>query len=154
MWLKEFLVKTGRLLHIKKLQKSEDSDKGQIDTNRNLSDTLILTEVTRKSERDESLAKLEKLEQGFSDMLGHLEGINSHLKSLPEFVENQRELTSQLIDYIRSSSDKDDCLIEAVKLLPKETAEANKRVIWMFAAIVGVCLVVILTLAGIIISLK
>ena len=87
-------------------------------------------------------------------MLGHLEGINGHLKNLPEFVENQKELTGQLINYIKTSSDKDDRLVEAVKRLPEETAKANKRIMWTFVAIVGICILVILVVAGILTYIK
>ena len=154
MGLKDLLTKTGRFLHISKLQKPVVSGNEQGEDKRSSSEQLISTEIRRKDEQEESLAKLEKLEEGFSNMVSHLEGINGHLKSLPEFVENQKQLTSQLIEHIRSSSEKDDRLIEAVKRLPKETAEANKRIMWIFGAIVGICILVILVVVGIVIYIK
>jgi hypothetical protein len=87
-------------------------------------------------------------------MINQLEDINGHLESLPEFVENQKLLTGKLIDYMRSSSETEQRLIDAVQRMPVETAKANKRVMWIFSLIVGVCLLVILSLAGIIIYFK
>ncbi|MFC1737739.1 hypothetical protein ACFL1G_01660 [Planctomycetota bacterium] len=151
MGLKDLFLKIGRLLHISRPQKQKEPE---TTAEQGSSEQPILSEIARKNTEEESLAKLEKLEEGFNNMLGHLEGINGHLKNLPEFVENQKELTGQLINYIKTSSDKDDRLIEAVNRLPKETAEANRRIMWTFVAIVGICILVILVVAGILIYIK
>jgi hypothetical protein len=153
MAFRNIFMKTGKWLQ-RMGQGKEERAGTAMPYNEGSPETTILTDIARKTERDESLARMEKLEEGFDNMVGQLEDINGHLKSLPEFVENQRRLTNQLIDYIRISSETDQRLIDTMQWLPKETAKASKRVMWMFSLIVGVFLLVILSLAGIIIYLK
>jgi hypothetical protein len=153
MAFKNIFAKTGKWL-----QKIGQGKEGQEETstvyNKSSPEAAIVTEITRKEEHDESLAKMEKLEEGFNNMVNQLEDINGHLESLPGFVENQKLLTNKLIEYIRSSSETEQRLIDAVERMPKETAKANKRVMWIFSLIVGICLLVILSLAGVVIYFK
>ncbi|MHC4131528.1 MAG: hypothetical protein ACYSSP_04355 [Planctomycetota bacterium] len=153
MAFRNIFTKTGKWL-----QRMGQGKEGKASTamlyNEGTAATTIVTDIARKEEREESLARMEKLEEGFDNMINQLEDINGHLQSLPEFVKNQRMLTNQLIDYIRNSSETEQHLIETMKWLPKETAKASKRVMWMFSLIVGLCLLVILSLAGIIIYFK
>ena len=84
-------------------------------------------------------------------MVGHLEGIDRHLESFPEFVENQRLLTQQLLEHIRATSTKDQQLIEAVERLPGETARRTKRLVYLFAAVMGLVIVAFVLLVGLMI---
>ncbi|MHC5073575.1 MAG: p24 family protein [Planctomycetota bacterium] len=153
MAFRNIFTKTGRWLQ-KIGQKKEDLQSTSSLYNEEAAETAIVTDIALKTEQDASLAKLEKLEEDFGNMINQLEDINGHLESLPEFVENQKLLTGKLIDYMRSSSETEQRLIDAVQRMPVETAKANKRVMWIFSLIVGVCLLVILSLAGIIIYFK
>ncbi|MHC4265085.1 MAG: hypothetical protein ACYSUK_04035 [Planctomycetota bacterium] len=153
MAFRNIFTKTGKWLQ--RMGQGKDDTSGTSTLySKNSPETAIVTDITRKAEQDESLARMDKLEEGFDNMINQLEDISGHLQSLPEFVKNQRMLTNHLIDYIRTSSETEQYLIETMQLLPKETAKASKRVMWMFSLIVGVCLLVILSLAGIIIYFK
>jgi hypothetical protein len=153
MAFRNIFTKTGKWLQ-RMGQGKEERARAAIPYNEDSPETTIVTDITRKTEHDESLARMEKLEEGFDNMINQLEDINGHLQSLPEFVKNQRMLTNQLIDYIRTSSDTEQRLIDTMQRLPQETAKASKRVMWMFSLIVGLCLLVILSLAGIMIYFK
>jgi hypothetical protein len=153
MAFRSIFTKTGQWLQ-KIGQKKEKQEGTSSLYNEIAAETAIVTDIALKTEQDASLAKLEKLEEDFSNMINQLEDINGHLESLPGFVENQKLLTGKLIDYIRSNAETEERLIDAVQQMPVETAKANKRVMWMFSLIVGVCLLVILSLAGIIIYFK
>lgn len=86
---------------------------------------------------------VEKLQEGFNRLIGQLEQINDHLgqqlsqhqelmgrvkqlpqllESLPSAVENQKKLTSQLCEQLRTTAAKDQQFIEAVSQIPAETA--------------------------------
>ncbi|MHC4293022.1 MAG: hypothetical protein ACYSTX_01905 [Planctomycetota bacterium] len=153
MAFRNIFTKTGKWLQ-RMGQGKEERARAAIPYNEDSPEATIVTDITRKTEHDESLARMEKLEEGFDNMINQLEDINGHLQSLPEFVKNQRMLTNQLIDYIRTSSDTEQRLIDTMQRLPQETAKASKRVMWMFSLIVGLCLLVILSLAGIMIYFK
>jgi len=152
MAVKDIFSKTGQWFQNLGRKKGEQAESLSA---KNASETTLVADFNRKTaEQEQSLAKLEKLEENFGNMINHLEDINGHLKNLPDFVENQKLLTNQLIEYIKTNSEAEQRLIEAVQQMPNETAKANRRIVWMFAIIVGVCLLVILSLAGIIIYLK
>ena len=86
---------------------------------------------------------MEKLQEGFNKLIDQLEQINDHLsqqltqhqelmgrvkqlpqllESLPSAVENQKSLTTQLLDQLRTTAAKDQQFIEAVGKIPAETA--------------------------------
>jgi ABC-type transporter Mla subunit MlaD len=85
----------------------------------------------------------EKLQEGFNRLIDQLEQINDHLnqqlsqhqelmgrvkelpqvlESLPSAIENQRNLTSQLLEQLRTTAAKDQQFIETVGKIPAETA--------------------------------
>lgn len=85
---------------------------------------------------------VEKLQEGFNKLVDQLEKINGHLneqltqheelmgrvrelpqalESFPEAVENQRVLTTELLNQLRVSASKDQEFIEAVGRIPAET---------------------------------
>jgi len=86
---------------------------------------------------------VEKLQEGFDRLVGQLEQINEHLgqqltqheelmgrvselprllESLPSAVENQKTLTNQLLDQLRTTAAKDRQFVETVGRIPIETA--------------------------------
>ncbi len=86
---------------------------------------------------------VEKLHEGFNRLIGQLEQINEHLneqvvqhqelmgrvkelphllESLPSAVENQKRLTTQLLEQLRSTAAKDQQFLDTVGRIPAETA--------------------------------
>jgi ABC-type transporter Mla subunit MlaD len=86
---------------------------------------------------------VEKLQEGFNRLIDQLQQINDHLseqltqhqelmgrvrqlpqllESLPSAVENQKLLTTQLLDQLRTTAAKDQQFIEAVGKIPAETS--------------------------------
>ncbi len=87
---------------------------------------------------------IEKLQAGFERLIGELSSINEHLRkqvarheelvaridqlpqlveSFPSSVENQKILTEQLIEQLKSNVVKDQQLLSAVDKIPTETAK-------------------------------
>ena len=85
----------------------------------------------------------EKLQEGFNRLIDQLEQINGHLnqqlsqhqelmgrvkqlpqvlESLPSAIENQKNLTSQLLEQLRMTAAKEQQFIETVSQIPAETA--------------------------------
>jgi hypothetical protein len=116
-----------------------------------VSDAQVLAAGVPRSSKEQSLERLERIENGFGNMVGHLEGINKHLQSFPEFVENQKHLTEQLLEHIRSTSAKDRRLIEVIERLPEETARQNKRLMYVISAVMGFVALVFILLVGLVI---
>ena len=100
---------------------------------------VMVNSVTTLDRRE----PVEKLQEGFNRLIGQLEQINDHLseqlsqhqelmgrvkqlpqllESLPSAVENQKNLTSQLLDQLRTTAAKDQQFIETVGQIPAETA--------------------------------
>ncbi len=100
---------------------------------------VVVNSVTTLDRRE----SVEKLQEGFNRLIGQLEQINDHLnqqltqhqelmgrvrqlpqllESLPSAVENQKHLTTQLLDQLRTTAAKDQQFIEAVGKIPAETA--------------------------------
>lgn len=90
---------------------------------------------------------IEKLQDGFNRLVDQLQQINTHLneqltqheelmgrvrelpqalESFPEAVENQKVLTTQLLNQIRSTASKDQEFIDAVSHIPAETARQTE----------------------------
>ncbi|MBN1795073.1 MAG: hypothetical protein JW804_00210 [Sedimentisphaerales bacterium] len=87
---------------------------------------------------------LDKLREGFDKLVDRLQGINEHLnrqaeqhealmerikqlpgllESFPAMVENQKQITEQLLEQLRSSAAKNEQFIDAVDKIPSETAK-------------------------------
>jgi ABC-type transporter Mla subunit MlaD len=100
---------------------------------------VVVSPVTGLERRESA----EKLQEGFNRLIDQLEQINDHLtqqltqhqelmgrvkqlpqllESLPSAVENQKHLTTQLLDQLRTTGAKDQQFIEAVGKIPAETA--------------------------------
>jgi ABC-type transporter Mla subunit MlaD len=95
--------------------------------------------VTSLDRRD----SVEKLQEGFNRLIDQLQQINEHLndqvsqhhelmgrvkqlprllESLPSAVENQKMLTTQLLDQLRSTAAKDQQFLDVVGRIPVETS--------------------------------
>lgn len=106
------------------------------------SDPVVVNTVTSLDHRDPA----EKLHEGINRLVDQLERINEHLncqlsqheelmdrvrelpqalESLPSAVENQKQLTTRLLEQLRSTSLKDQQFIDAVGRIPEETARQN-----------------------------
>jgi hypothetical protein len=93
---------------------------------------------------------LEKLQDGFDKLVNQLQGINEHLnrqadqheelvsriKQLPELLEsipamvtNQKQITEQLLEQLRSAGAKNEQFIDAVEKIPSETARQTDALV-------------------------
>jgi chromosome segregation ATPase len=100
---------------------------------------MVVNSVTTLDRRE----PVEKLQEGFNRLIGQLEQINDHLsqqltqhqelmgrvkqlpqllESLPSAVENQKSLTTQLLEQLRTTAAKDQQFVETVNKIPAETA--------------------------------
>ncbi len=87
---------------------------------------------------------LEKLQVGFNKLVERLQGINEHLnrqvtqhedlmsrieqlpkllENFPAVVENQKQITEQLLEQIKTTAAKEQQFIDAVEKIPSETAK-------------------------------
>jgi chromosome segregation ATPase len=93
---------------------------------------------------------MEKLQEGFNRLIDQLQRINEHLneqvdqhqelmgrvkhlpqvlESLPSAVENQKRLTGQLLEQLRSTAVKDQQFLEVVERIPAETARQTEALV-------------------------
>lgn len=107
------------------------------------SDPIVVNPVTSLDRRE----PLERLQEGFNKLVDQLQQINTHLnhqleqheelmgrvrelpqalESLPAAVENQKTLTTQLLDQLRSTAARDHEFIDAVGQIPAETARQTE----------------------------
>jgi ABC-type transporter Mla subunit MlaD len=98
-------------------------------------------------ERQESL---QKLQEGFDKLVEQLQGINEHLsrqaaqhedlmgrieqlpemlESFPAVVENQKKITEQLLEQLKSTAAKNEQFIDAVEKIPNETAKQTDALV-------------------------
>jgi len=87
---------------------------------------------------------IEKLQAGFNNLVGQLEGINEHLdkqvtqhqelmnridqlpklmENFPSVVENQKQLIEQLVEQVKGSELKQQQFVETIEKIPAETAK-------------------------------
>jgi ABC-type transporter Mla subunit MlaD len=100
---------------------------------------VVVNTITPLDRRE----SVEKLQEGFNRLVDQLQQINEHLgqqlaqheelmgrvkelpqllESLPSAVENQKVLTTQLLEQLRTTAAKDQQFIETVERIPTETA--------------------------------
>ncbi|MEK7994289.1 MAG: hypothetical protein AAB403_10850 [Planctomycetota bacterium] len=110
-------------------------------------DTSVVVRAVPPADRQESL---EKLQQGFDKLIEQLAGINEHLnrqasqheelmsrieqlpqmlESFPSVVENQKQITEQLIEQLRGAAAKNERFVDAVEKLPLETAKQTDALV-------------------------
>lgn len=107
----------------------------------------VVVRAVPPADRQESL---QKLQEGFDKLVGQLQGINEHLsrqaarhedlmgriQQLPEMlerfpavVENQKLITEQLLEQLKTSAAKNDQFIDAVEKIPGETAKQTDALV-------------------------
>jgi len=100
--------------------------------------------IVKKVHSTDKSASIERLEVGFNKLIDQLQGINKHLsqqvnqheglmkqidhfpkllESFPSVVENQKQLTEQLLEQLKAASLKQQQFVEAVEKMPNETAK-------------------------------
>ena len=107
----------------------------------------VLVKAVRPTVKQESI---EKLQEGFNKLIEQLQGINSHLNqqvaqhevlmsqieqlpkllgSFPVVVENQRQMTEQLIEQLKSAAVRNQQFMEALDKIPAETAKQTDALV-------------------------
>ncbi len=107
----------------------------------------VLVKTVPSADKQESL---EKLQQGFNRLIEQLEGINEHLnqqvaqhealtarmeklptllESFPAVVENQKQLTEQMLEQLRAAAVRQQQFIESVEKIPTETAKQTDALV-------------------------
>ncbi len=110
------------------------------------SDKLIVKAVPPKDKHE----SLEKLHQGFNKLVEQLQDINEHLgrqvtqhenlmsrmeqlpsllESFPSVVENQKRITEQLLEQLKSAVAKNQQFLDAVEKIPNETAKQTDALV-------------------------
>lgn len=159
MTIKEIWTKTGSWIRAHKPSRVGDfrpdiDDEGLISQDgeasaeeaREQSNQVVVKAVQPKSKAE----SLEKLQAGFDKLVEQLEGINSHLsrqvtqnedlmgrmeqlpklvESFPAVVENQKQLTEQLLEQLKEMASKDEQFIDAVGKIPAETAKQTDALV-------------------------
>jgi cytochrome c556 len=93
---------------------------------------------------------LEKIQEGFDQLVGQLQGINEHLNrqvaqhaelmerieklpewlaSFPTVVEGQKQITEQLLEQVKGAAAKQERFIDAVEKMPVETAKQTDALV-------------------------
>lgn len=101
----------------------------------------VVVKMVQPADKAQSL---EKLQAGFDKLIEQLRGINEHLdgqvaqnenlmgrieqlpkllESFPAVVENQRQLTEQLMEQLNTAATKQEQFMDAVEKIPTETAK-------------------------------
>ena len=98
----------------------------------------------------EKQESLQKLQEGFDKLVDQLQGINEHLslqasqhedlmsrieqlpemlESFPAVVENQKKITEQLLEQLKTSAAKSEQFLDAVEKIPNETAKQTDALV-------------------------
>ncbi len=107
---------------------------------------VVVKTVQPKEKRE----TLEKLQVGFDKLVEQLQGINEHLnrqvaqhedlmgrieqlpkllERFPAVVENQKQLTEQLIEQLKAAAAKNQQFVDAVEKIPTETAKQTDSLV-------------------------
>ena len=107
----------------------------------------VLVKTVQPTDKQQSI---EKLEEGFNNLIKQLQGINQHLnrqvtqneelmsrieqlpkwlESFPDVVQNQRQITEQLIGQLKTAIAKDQQFIDTVEKIPMETAKQTDALV-------------------------
>ncbi|MHC4171574.1 MAG: hypothetical protein ACYST5_01350 [Planctomycetota bacterium] len=127
---------------------SQDADPAEpaVDVQPAQSDKLVVKTVQPKTKAE----SLEKLQEGFHKLIEQLQGINEHLnrqaaqnedlmsridqlpkllESFPAVVENQKQITEQLLEQLKATAVKNQQFIDAVDKIPTETAKQTDALV-------------------------
>jgi len=115
-----------------------------------LRSTTTKDELVKAVQPKDKIETIEKLQAGFDKLIGQLQGINEHLnrqitqhedlmgrieqlpkllEKFPAVVENQRQITEQLIEQLKSVDAKEQQFIDAVEKIPNETAKQTDALV-------------------------
>jgi methyl-accepting chemotaxis protein len=107
----------------------------------------VLVKPVQPTEKQQSL---EKLEEGFNNLIKQLQDINQHLKrqaiqneelmgrieqlpklleSFPDLVQNQKQITQGLVEQIKAAIAKDQQFVDTVERIPMETAKQTDALV-------------------------
>ncbi len=165
MTLKEFWADTGRWLRAHKpsigtAHQPEIDDDGLISQNGGTTEPAVggsvpagdrgnnvVVRAVPPVDRHESL---EKLQEGFDNLVEQLQGINEHLsrqatqhedlmgriqqlpdllENFPAVVENQKRITEQLLEQLKGAAAKNEQFVDAVEKIPTETAKQTDALV-------------------------
>ena len=163
MTLKEFWADTGRWLRVHKpsiggSHQPEVDDDGLISQGGDPTaadgsvpagdrGNNVVVRAAPSVDRHESL---EKLQEGFDNLVEQLKGINEHLsrqatqhedlmsrieqlpellESFPTVVENQKRITEQLLEQLKGTAAKNEQFNDAVEKIPTETAKQTDALV-------------------------
>ncbi len=162
MTLKEMLAGTSDWLRAHKLSRGTDcqpeiDDEGLISQG---GDSAESGAEGEPSENNKAIVKtvepkgknesLEKLQEGFNQLVEQLRGINEHLnrqvgqhedlmgrieqlpqllESFPTVVENQKQIVEELLEQLKASSAKQGQFIDVVEKIPTETAKQTDALV-------------------------
>jgi len=123
-----------------------DSPESAVDDMDAQSDKIVVKAVQPVSKPE----TLEKLQAGFDKLIDKLQGINEHLnrqvtqneemmsrieqlpqllEGFPELLENQKQVTGQLLEQLKAAAIKNEQFIETVEKIPTETAKQTDALV-------------------------
>jgi len=123
-----------------------DSPESAVDDMDAQSDKIVVKAVQPVSKPE----TLEKLQAGFDKLIDKLQGINEHLnrqvtqneemmsrieqlpqllEGFPELLDNQKQVTGQLLEQLKAAAIKNEQFIETVEKIPTETAKQTDALV-------------------------
>jgi len=123
-----------------------DSPESAVDESSAQSDKVVVKAVQPKGKPE----SLEKLQAGFDKLVEKLQGINEHLdrqiaqneelmsrieqlpqllEGFPAVLENQKQVTEQLMEQLKAAAAKNQQFIDAVERIPTETAKQTDALV-------------------------
>ncbi len=128
------------------ISQDADSTEPGVDGQPAQSNKVVVKTVPAKTKAE----SLEKLQEGFHKLIEQLQGINEHLnrqaaqhenlmgrieqlpkllESFPAVVENQKQITEQLLEQLKATAVKNQQFIDAVDKIPTETAKQTDALV-------------------------
>lgn len=123
-----------------------DSAEAAVGEGRRESDQIVLKTAQPVSKAQ----SLEKLQEGFNKLIDKLQAINEHLgrqatlneelmsrveqlpqllEGFPTLLENQKQLTEQLLEQLKAAAAKNQQFVDAVERIPSETAKQTDSLV-------------------------
>jgi methyl-accepting chemotaxis protein len=156
--MKGLLVVTGWWLRTRKptinvahQQKINEDNSAEHTSDQSVpSETQNNNAVVRAVPQIDGQEPLQQLQEGLDKLVEKLQGINGHLshraaqhkdlmtrieqlpeklESFPAAVENQKQITRQILEQLETSAEKSDDFLEAVEKIPNETAKRTDALV-------------------------
>jgi len=126
---------------------SPQSDQAQPAQAAEQPDSSVVVRAAGPTDKNQSI---EKVQEGFNKLIEQLQGINEHLdrqvaqhaelmerieklpqwlETFPTVVENQKQITEQLLQNLKGAAAKQDRFIDAVEKIPTETAKQTDALV-------------------------